>query len=194
MEQRELAVELRSKTGKGISRQLRLKGLIPGVVYGKGIDPITVTVNPRELTAALEGEGGQNHLITLKGDGSLNGMTVIAADILRDSLRGDLKHVDLHKINLTETVRVQVAVTLVGTAAGVKEGGMLDVAMHSIEVECLPTQIPGHIDVDVTALTVGHSIHVSDLQLPAGIKAVGDPRASVVSILGKAKEEAPAAE
>ncbi|RQW78355.1 MAG: 50S ribosomal protein L25, partial [Geobacter sp.] len=80
------------------------------------------------------------------------------------------------------------------TAVGVKEGGLLDFAMHAVQVECLPNQIPEHIDVDVTDLTIGHSIHVGDLKLPTGVKVLEDAKASVISILGKAKEEeAPAA-
>ncbi|KAF0219508.1 MAG: large subunit ribosomal protein [Geobacteraceae bacterium] len=189
MEQKVLSVETRDKTGKGICRQLRRDGFIPAVVYGKGMDPVPVTIKPKELAAAIAGEGGQNNLITLKGGGALDGNTVIVADVNRDPLKGSLRHVDLHKISLTDKVRVDVSLNLVGIAAGVKEGGLLDVAMHTVEVECLPTQIPEHIDVDIAGLTIGHSIHVGDLQLPAGIKVLDDPRASVVSVLGKAREE-----
>lgn len=189
MQQKELAVEARDKTGKGAARQLRVKGLVPGVVYGKGINAVPVTVNPKELLSAIAGEGGQNNLITLKG-GGLDGNVVIVADILRDSLKGVPLHVDLHKINMNEKVKVQVSVSLVGTAPGVKEGGLLDVVMHSLTVECLPAQIPEHIDVDITALTLGHSIHVGDVKLPAGIKVLDDPKASIVSVLGRGKEEA----
>lgn len=195
MEQRELNIELRTKTGKNACRQLRSKDLVPGVVYGKGMEAVGITVKPKELAAAIAGEGGRNHLITLKGGGSLDGSVVIVADLLRDALRRDVQHVDLHKVNLTEKVRVEVALNLVGTAKGVKDGGLLDFAMHAVEIECLPTQIPEHIDVDIAELTIGHSIHVSDLQLPAGVKVLADSRASIVSVLGKSREEAaPAAE
>ncbi len=196
MEQRELNVELRTMSGKNGCRKLRSNDLLPGVVYGKGMDAVPVTVKPKELAAAITGEGGLNHLITLKGGGSLDGSMVIVADLLRGALRGEFRHVDLHRVNLEEKVRVEVAFNLVGTAKGVKDGGMLDFAMHNIEIECLPAQIPEHIDVDVTELTIGHSIHISNLQLPAGVKVLADPRASIVSVLGKAREEeaAPAAE
>ena len=192
MEQRVLNVEVRTKTGKGISRQLRRKEFIPGVVYGKGIEPVPVTVSTKELSTAIAGEGGRNHLLTLKG-GGLDGQTVIVAELLQDCLKGTPRHVDLHKINVADKVRVKVPVNLVGTAAGVKEGGLLDFAMHEIEIECFPTHIPEHIDVDVTALTIGHSIHIGDVKELPGIKVLGDAKASVVSVLGKAKEE-PAAE
>ena len=94
----------------------------------------------------------------------------------------------------TDKVRVEVPVRLVGTAVGVKEGGLLDFPMHSIEIECLPHQIPEHLDIDITALTIGHSIHVGEIPVAPGIRLLADPRASVVSVLGKAREEAPAAE
>ncbi|HLO27312.1 MAG TPA: 50S ribosomal protein L25 [Geobacteraceae bacterium] len=196
MEQIILNVELREKTGKGVCRQLRSKNLIPGVVYGKGMESVPVTVNPKELGAAIAGQGGQNNLITLKGGGALDGSVIIVADLLKDPIKGFLRHADFHKIDLTQKVRVEVAINLVGNSIGVKEGGLLDFAMHAVEVECLPNLIPGHLDVDVTDLTIGHSIHVGDLKLPVGVKVLADSRASIVSILGKVKEEetAPAAE
>lgn len=195
MEQRILNVELREKTGKNGCRQLRAQELVPGVVYGKGMEPVSVTVQPKELAAAIAGEGGRNHLITLKGGGALDGNVIIVADLLKDPIKGIVRHVDLHKLNLAEKVRVEVPINLVGTAVGVKEGGLLDFVMHTIEVECLPNQIPEHIDLDVTDLTLGHSLHVGELTAPAGVKVLGDVKASVVSVLGRAKEEvAPAAE
>jgi len=193
MEYRELNVELRGKTGKGICRQLRSNDLVPGIVYGKGIDPVAVTVQPKDLAAAIAGEGGVNHLITLKGGGSLDGTTAIVADLLRDPVKGTYRHVDLHKVALTEKIRVEVAVNLVGTSIGVREGGLLDLVLHTVEIECLPNQIPEHLDLDITELTVGHSLHVSELRVPAGVRILADPKASVVSILGKAREEAPVA-
>jgi large subunit ribosomal protein L25 len=189
MERRGLTVELRSKAGKGISRRLRAEGLVPGIVYGKGMEAVPVSVNHRELNEAIAGEGGHNTLLTLKGGDGLNGNVVIVADLLRDPLKGNAMHVDLHKINLTEKIKVEVRINLVGTAAGVIAGGLLDFAKHVIEVECLPTQIPDHIDVDVTELTINHSIHIGDLNIPDGVKVLEDSRVSVVSILGKAKEE-----
>lgn len=187
-----LNIEKREKTGKGICRRLRAQALVPGVVYGKGIETTAVSLDPKQLTKAISGEGGMNHLITLQGAG-FDGAVVIISDIYRDKLKKTPLHVDLHKINLTEKVRVQVAVNLVGTAVGVKEGGLLDFALHTLEVECLPTAIPEHIDVDVTALTIGHSIHVGEVTAPAGARILDDPKASIISILGRAREEAPAA-
>lgn len=192
-QQKALNIEVRSKTGKGISRQLRRQGLIPGVVYGKGMESVAVSLNPKELVAALA-EGGNNTLLALKGGGALDGSMAIIADTFVDPLRGTLQHVDLHRINMSEKVRVEVKLQLVGTAVGVKEGGLLDFTAHTIEVECLPAAIPEHIDVNIADLAIGQSLHVGELQIPAGLKVLSDSRASVVSVLGKAKEEIPAAE
>lgn len=196
MSKQVLNVELREETGKGISRRLRSAGRIPAVVYGKGMESVAVSVEQRQLSEAIAGEGGRNHILTLNGAGELNGLTVIVADLLVDSLRRTPRHVDLHKINLADKVKVHVRLNLVGTAAGAKAGGMVDFAMHEVEVECLPVHIPDHINVDVTELVIGHSIHVSDIAAPVGITIVSDPKASVVSILGRkseAAEETPAA-
>ena len=190
MSEQVLNVELREQTGKGISRRLRVAGRIPAVVYGKGMESVSVSVSTREISEAIAGEGGQNHILTLKGAGELNGKTVIVADLLRDSLKGTPRSVDLHSINLADKVKVQVKIRLVGNSAGAKAGGMVDFSMHEVEIECLPGRIPEHIDVDVTELAVGHSIHVGDIVAPIGTAILSDAKAAVVSILGKRGGEA----
>ena len=116
MAQQVLNIEVRDKAGKGICRKLRTAGRIPGVVYGKGMASVAVSLNPKELSAAVSGEGGQNTLITLKGAGSLDGATVIVSDLQRDCLKGIPIHVDLHKISMTEKLRVTVPIAFVGTS------------------------------------------------------------------------------
>lgn len=192
MQQKLMNIELRSKTGKGISRQLRREEMVPGVVYGKGMDPVAVSIKYRDLQAALAGEGGQNNLITLVGGGSLDQSMAIIADLQRDAIKGTYRHVDLHRINMNEKLRVVVPVVLNGTAIGVKEGGLLDFAHHELHVECLPGNIPDHIEVDITDLKIAHSIHVSEIALPDGVKVLDNPKTPVVSVLGRAKEEAEA--
>jgi large subunit ribosomal protein L25 len=185
MSKQVLNVELREEAGKGICRRLRAAGRVPAVVYGKGMEAVSISVGQRELSEAIAGEGGRNHILTLKCAGELDGANVIVADLLRDSLKNQPRHVDLHKINLADKVKVQVKLILVGTPAGVKAGGFLDFAMHEVELECLPVHIPAHINVDVTELTIGHSVHVSDIIAPVGTTVVSDPAAPVVSILGR---------
>ena len=189
MQQKQMNVELRSKTGKGISRQLRAADMVPGVVYGKGMDPMAVSIKYRELQAAMAGEGGQNNLITLVGGGSLDQSMAIIADLQRDAIKGTYKHVDLHRVNMKEKLRVTVPVVLKGIANGVKEGGLLDFAHHELHVECLPNNIPDHIEIDVTELAIAHSIHVNEIVLPEGVKVLDNPKTPVVSVLGRVKEE-----
>lgn len=193
MQQKQMSIELRSKTGKGISRQLRRDEMVPGVVYGKGMDPVAVSIKYRDLQAAMAGEGGQNNLITLIGGGGLDQSMAIIADLQRDAIKGTFKHVDLHRVNMSEKLRVTVPVVLKGTAVGVKEGGLLDFAHHELHVECLPGNIPDHIEIDITDLKIAHSIHVNEIALPEGVKVLDNPRTPVVSVLGRVKEEAPAA-
>jgi large subunit ribosomal protein L25 len=192
METKALNIELRTKTGKGISRQLRSAGRLPGVVYGKGVEPTAISLDQRELQKTISGDGAMNSLITLNGGEGLNGLVVIVADLTVDPLRGTPKHVDLHKVNMDEKVRVEVNIKLKGTSKGVKDGGLLEFVKHTVELECLPALIPAHLDLDITDLTIGHSIHAADIQLPANVRLLDDPKTSIVSVLGKAKEEAPA--
>lgn len=191
MEQQSLKVEARSGTGKGICRRLRNEARVPGVVYGRGAASVPVSMDLKELQGVMA--AGKNALVALQG-GSLDGSTVIISAVTRHKMKGVPTHVDLHKVNLAEKVHVQVPVKLVGVAAGVKEGGLLDFAMHTIDLECLPGQIPEQIDVDITGLAIGHSLHVGDLAVPAGLKLLSDPKGTVVSVLGKVREETPAAE
>jgi large subunit ribosomal protein L25 len=192
MSQKELNISLRDKTGKGISRQLRRDGNFPGVVYGKGFESAAVSLNQKEFAKIIA--SSSSPLITLKGESSLNGAIVMIADILRDPIKGTLLHADLHKINMDEKVRVEVKIKFEGTAKGVKDGGLLGIIKHSIEVECLPTEIPESISVDISHLTIGLSVHAHEIKLPEGIKLMEDPNAAIVNVLGKSMEDETAAE
>ena len=185
MSEQVLNVELREQTGKGICRRLRVAGRIPAIVYGKGMESVAVSIGQRDLSEAIAGEGGRNHILTLNCAGELNGKTVIVAALLRDSLKGTPRHVDLHSINLADKVKVHVKVNLVGTAIGAKAGGMVDFVLHEVEVECLPVHIPEHINVDISELAIGHSVHLGDIVAPVGLVILGDVKSPVVSILGK---------
>jgi large subunit ribosomal protein L25 len=192
MQQTQMKIETRTSTGKGISRRLRAAGRIPGIVYGRGVEPVAVSLEPKALNAAIAGEGGLNNLITLEGGGDLDKVVVIVAEIQRDVLKRTPEHVDLHRVNMNEKVRIIVPVSLVGTAAGVKEGGMLDFAHHTLHIECLPAQIPEHIEINIADLKIGHAIHVNEISFPEGVKCVDNPKTPVVGVLGKVKEEAAA--
>jgi large subunit ribosomal protein L25 len=189
MQQKQMNIELRTKTGTGVSRRLRNADMVPGVVYGKGIEPMPVSIKKRDLQEAISGAGGQNNLITFIGGGSLDQNIAIVVDIQRDPIKRSFKHVDLHRINPNEKLRVTVPVVLTGTAIGVKEGGLLDLAHHELHIECLPANIPDSISIDVSDLKIAHSIHISEIVLPEGITLLDQPKIPVVSVLGRVKEE-----
>lgn len=191
MEQKVLTIEIREKVGKGACRRLRSSGLVPAVVYGKGIDSVPVSVTQKELMTLVSGMGGMNSLLTLKGGGALDGNVVIVTELTRDCLKGVPVHADLHRVRMEEKVKVKVPLNFKGTARGVKEGGLLDVLVHSIELECLPANIPGSIEVDITNLGMGASLHVSDILVPDGVKLLDDPKAAIVNVsgMGKGAEE-----
>lgn len=193
MQQKQMEIELRSKTGKSHNRRLRTAEMVPAVVYGKGMDPVPVTIKHRDLYNALSGEGGQNNLITLVGGGSLDKSVAIVADMQRDALKGFYRHVDLHCINMNEKVRLNIPVVLKGTAIGVKDGGLLDFAHHTLHVECLPGDIPDHIEIDISTIKIAHSIHVEEIVAPAGVKILDNPKTPVVGVLGRAKDDTAAA-
>jgi len=190
----ELNVSAREKVGKGVARTLRRKNLVPAVVYGPGMEPCPISVDPKVLQACLDPESGWNTLITLKGDGAFDGKQVIVKDMQIDPLRRETRHVDFHAVNLTDTVNVMVRIVPVGKSAGELAGGNLEVVRHELEVVCLPTAIPATIEVDVTELNVGDVLHVADVVAPAGAEIPYDVNFTVITCTGHKEEEAAAEE
>jgi large subunit ribosomal protein L25 len=182
MDQAELNVEIREKSGKGVARKLRVAGKLPAVVYGKGLEPTPITVEPKELEAAISGEAGLNTLITLKGAAELAGKVVILKDADIHPLRRDMISADFHAINLTEKASFMVPVNIVGTAVGQKEGGTLQLVRTELEVLCLPTQVPQTIDIDVTALAIGDTVHIEEVVAPEGVELVHDVNFTVMTL------------
>jgi large subunit ribosomal protein L25 len=161
-----LAGQVRPGRGKGPARQARRDGLIPAVIYGHGETPVALAVPKREFDLAMKTAKGSNVIVGLKLDGGAE-QTAIIREVQRDPISYDILHLDFHLISMTEKVRVEVAVHLVGIPDGVKNGGgVLEHINRTVEIECLPTQIPGSIDADVTALGIGDSVHVRDLVIP----------------------------
>ena len=190
-----LAVEIREATGKGAARRVRRGGRIPGVVYGAEIESVSITLDPAALDKLIRtSHAGVNTLIDLEGPSLVAGKTVLVKELQREPVRGALVHADLFEVNVTETVRVSIPVHVSGTPHGVTMGGLLDHALREIDIECLPRAIPDEIVVDVTALDVGDSIHVSDLTLPEGVELHTPGDLSVVSVVAPRAEEEPSAE
>src|SRR5210317_1640067 len=184
-----LNVEPRVRTGKGGSRKVRADGLVPAVVYGKGIGALNLRVDPKDLKQAIATEAGWNTLITLKGDGPFDGKVVILKDMQIDAIRRDVQHVDFHAIDLKKTLAVMVPVNPLGKSKGEKEGGTLQLVRHELEVYCLPTNIPTSIDIDVTALGIGDSVHIDEVSLPEGVESQHDVNFTVLTVVGRMAEE-----
>lgn len=182
----------RTTLGKGGARKARAKGEIPGVLYGHGETPVAVAVGSREFQTAMRTHKGGNAIVNLKLEGGE--YTALVRDAQYDPLTHAVLHLDFQHISLTETIQVQVSVHATGLAIGVKDGGgILETIIRSLEVRCLPTAIPAQIDVDVTALNIGDSLHVRDIQVE-GVEILDDPDATVITVVPPTVEEAPAAD
>ena len=190
----ELTVQRRTTAGTRPVRRMRRDGLIPGVVYGKSTEPLSIEINGRALTKMLQSRAGEHALVKLRMEGSGSWeKPVLVHDVQRHPVSGHILHVDFHAVALTERLRVKVPVVLRGEAVGVKqEGGLLEHFLREVEVECLPTDIPDAIEFDVTPLTIGQTIHVRDLTPPKNTKITSDADGAIASIQ-RPKEEQPAA-
>ena len=182
-----LSVEPRDQIGKGANRKLRAAGRIPGVIYGKKRDAQSVSLDPGALERLLRGSGaGLNTLIDLSVGGRTD--TVLVKELQRHPVKGAYLHVDFFQVDLTQRITVSVPLHFVGKAHGVEFGGILDHPLRELEVECLPRAIPEFVEVDVSALEIGQSIHVSDLRLPEGVDVKNDPTLPVASVVLPAAE------
>jgi large subunit ribosomal protein L25 len=190
MSQEVLVVPKRETFGKAAIRDLKKSGLIPAVVYGLTEPPVAISISPKAVARVLASETGLNSVVFLQREGTDIKRHVIIKDVQRHPITGRLRHIDFMRVDMTLKVRVKVPVRLVGTAIGVKgQGGILDFAHREIEIECLPSIIPAHIDVDITNLSVGDSIRFEQITLGANIIFTGDAHQVVCSVHGKAAEE-----
>jgi large subunit ribosomal protein L25 len=176
-----LSVSTRDSSGKGSARSLRKSGRVPAVIYGHGREPQTLSINTRDLEKLLEHISAENTVIDLDLDGR-NSRT-LNREIQRHPFKRQILHVDFQELVAGEKVIVRVPVILVGVPDGVRmDGGILDQTMRELEVEVDPANIPNHIEVDVTKMVIGSSLHVSDITLPEGVEVVAEEDASVAVV------------
>jgi large subunit ribosomal protein L25 len=188
-----VATPREGKFNKNAARRVRVSGKIPAVVYGAGQDAVAVTVDPRIITKILHSDSGHNTIFDLNVEGAAIAKAMIV-DWQREPIKGKLLHIDLKRIAMDKMMRVSVPIQLVGTSTGVKnQGGILEHVLREVEIECLPGDIPGHLDVDVSSLELHGVIRVSDLPHSGSIKFLGDENATVAHVTA-VKEEAPAPE
>ncbi len=186
MEQIELAVSIRAKTGKGATHQLRSRGQIPAILYGQGMETYPLVLNPAELRKILTTGARENTLISLKisGPGSekIGHKVVMLKDLQMHPVRGVYLHADFYAVALDEKIEVEVPIHLVGKAEGVKTGGILEQPRREVRVRCLPSDIPEFIEVDVSTLKIGDSLHVQDVAASAKCEIVADTNFTVASV------------
>jgi large subunit ribosomal protein L25 len=176
-----LSATVRSESGKGAARTLRRAGSIPAVIYGHKREPMSLSVPTRELERLLERVSAETTVVELSIDGKVS--RTLIREIQKHPFKKQLVHIDFQELVAGEMITVNIPLVVVGTSIGVRSfAGILDQTMRELEVEVDPGSIPNHIDVDVTTLNVGDSIHVRDLKLPAGVKVLTDADASVVVV------------
>jgi large subunit ribosomal protein L25 len=187
-----LEAKPRNERGKNASRRQRAQGLVPVTVYGGGKETASASIVKREFAALLRGHG-RNVIFTLNVDGAATPVKI--ADMQVDPVKGTLIHMDLMRISLTEKSKFEVTIKTVGESEGVKSlGAILEVVTHSLEVRCLPRDLPSIIEVDVTPLGIGDKFKVGDLKLDGKVEILDDPETVIATVVApRAEEPAPEA-
>jgi len=190
-----VAAETRTETGKNVNRRLRTRGLIPGVLYGAKSETTPVSVSPKEIGSILRSATGENTLFDLDLGGKRR--RVILKEFQVEPIKGRILHADFYEVALDKVLEVKVHIELTGVPVGVKvQGGILDFVTRELEVECLPTDIPEKIVVDVSELELGKHVRVAELKVSDKIKVLTDPGLVIAHVVTPRAEEevAPAAE
>jgi len=186
--------EVRSTRGKNEARRLRVRGIIPAVVYGAYKDSVPIAVSPKELAQILNSKTGHNTIFNLDIQGGEN-TPVMVVDSQRDPVKGRMLHADLKRIDLEKRIRVAVPVVTEGEAAGIKlQGGLLEIISREIEIECLPDEIPEHFVVDVSGLMIGQSVRASAIPMTGSMRLLSTGDSVIAHVVAlRAEEVAPAA-
>jgi large subunit ribosomal protein L25 len=182
-----IKAELRPLSGKGVARKARARGRVPAVLYGRGMDNLSIELDRRELVTALHTEAGMNVLLDLEIDGTTT--LALTKELQRDPVQGTLLHADFIKIDRKQAVEVEVPVHVVGESAGVKEGGVLEHPLFTVHVRCLPTEVPEFVEADVSRLAIGDSLRVSDISDDRSFEILTDPETVVASVVAPVSEE-----
>jgi len=189
MDMRELTIRKRDDIGKGPAKRLRRAGQVPAILYG-GASPVKVSVAPKDILRLIHGHPGSTQLFRVTFEGATDGTMAIIRDMQFDPVSEDLIHVDLQEVAMDRAIQVTVAVHHVGEAVGVKETqGILEMVLREVRVSCLPGNIPGSLEADVSNLAIGDVLTVKDLKVPEGVRILNDPNQAVVTVAPPAAEE-----
>jgi large subunit ribosomal protein L25 len=190
-----LTAQLREATGRSAIRKLKARGIVPAIVYGGKDKSQPLQVSRRDISLMLSHASGENILVELEIAGEKGSRMTMIKEIQHSPVGGDVLHVDFHAVSMDEKIEADVPLEPVGVANGVKNfGGLLEQSLRTLEVECLPRDLPDKITVDVSPLNIGDSIHVRDIQLPAGVVAKTQPDLTAFSVLAPVVEEEPVVE
>jgi large subunit ribosomal protein L25 len=191
LETLEIEAEAREAGRKNKARRLRKLGKIPGVLYGPKTQAVPLELNTKDFSNRVAGLEG-SHLVRLKSSSTaLADKVALVKDVQVHPITGDVIHTDLYEVDLTAKIQVHVPLHFVGKAVGVVRGGILQPVVREIEVECLPMDIPQFFDVDVSALDIGDSVHIEELPMLEGVKAIYESNFALVSVVPPTVEEAP---
>lgn len=192
MEKILLKAEKRTELGKGSARSLRRSDILPAVLYAKGFS-ISIKLHKKDILSKLMVAGKSEHaLVTIElsdDKGKKTDHWVLVKDYQLDPVRNELLHVDFIEISLKKKIKTTVPVVVTEEPAGVKKGGILQQQLRDVEIECLPTQIPDGMEVDASAVDIGHSLHVSDLKIKEGVKILSDPQDVILTVIAPVVEE-----
>lgn len=190
MEETKLIAKKRDLQGSANARRMRKAGNLPAVVYGEGKEATPVQVETHVFEQLLHHHASETMLvdIEIEGEGTAS---VLVKDVQHHPVTSELIHVDLQKVAADKPIQVEIALDITGEAAGVKAGGVMEVIMHVIAVECLPGDLVESVEVDVSELEIGATLHVSDLTLDSKLKLLSDPEAIVLSVAEPRIEEEP---
>jgi large subunit ribosomal protein L25 len=178
-----LNAQPREGTGKGSARKLRAAGRVPAVIYGHGEETRMLSVDAHELVTLFSKIRVENTVITMNIEGESQASQALVREVQRHAYREDVVHVDFYQIHAGEAITVEVPIRLLGNPPGVKAGGVLQHALNEIEVRCMPDRIPTTLDVDISSLEIGDSVHVSDIPQPEGVEFLIDAERTVCSVM-----------
>jgi len=190
MERIKIKVGMREKKGKSASKHFRDNGLIPAVVYGEGIN-IAVNVPAESFKVLKSVNFSENTIIDMEINGSqqASALSILVKDVQYHPLTDQVIHIDFLSVSLKEKIKVHIPILLVGEAKGAKEGGDLEQMLRELEVEGLLVDIPKNLEVDISGLTMGHSLHVSDLNVIGDLKVINSPETTVATVVARKEEE-----
>ena len=189
-----LKAEARPDVGRSAVRKLRAHGFIPAVIYGGTEKPQPLQVSARDINAMMSQASGENVLVELEIGGDGQSRTALVQEVQHSPVGGEIRHVDFHAISMDQLIEAEVPLEPVGTAVGVKTfGGLLEQSLRALAIECLPTDLPDRITVDVSQLNIGDAIHVRDIQLPQGVTPKVQLDLTAFSVVAPVVEEEPVA-